>query len=247
MSTAELYAAVREAAAGAFDVLGELGAGAAGGFVYLAREVGDDALVLLKLEPAPPGPEGPQYFLDVSRELDGSVPDVEMRCPRCGAKLRQWARFCTQCGLDVSGEAPSSGEHASRAALREKVRAATAGRYEFLGDIPRAEGGGLVYFARDLADGKIVALRLQRDLNQKFEVGVTRTLKAVEDPASAQARMRGRPAVTIVQRAVTPKATPAPAPAAKAPEPRALLDARGARLVAVLVLVAIALIVWRLL
>jgi len=131
-----------------------------------------------------------------------SVPDVEMRCPRCRGKLRQWARFCTQCGLDVSGEAPASGEHASRAALREKVRAATADQYEFLGDIGRAEGGGLVYFARDLADGKIVALRLQKDLNKKFAVGVTRTLKAVEseDAVASKAAASPRAAVTIIQR-----------------------------------------------
>jgi hypothetical protein len=202
MANAHLYVAVREAAAGTFDVLGELGTVATGGVVYLAREISSTELVVLKLEPGDDGAGGAQYFLDVMRELDASVPDVEMRCPRCRAKLRQWARFCTQCGLDVSGEAPASGEFASRAALREKVRAATAGQYEFLGDIPRSEGGGLVYFARDLTDGKIVALRLQKDMNKKFEVGVTRTLKAVEreDAAAAKGAASARPAVTIIQR-----------------------------------------------
>lgn len=200
MSNAHLFVAVREAAAGSFEVLGELGAGQGGRVVYLAREIGGDTLVVLTLEPADDGAGGSQYFLDVARELDASVPDVEMRCPSCRGKLRQWARFCTQCGLDVSGEAPASGEHASRAALREKVRAATAGQYEFLGDIPRSEGGGLVYFARDLSDGKIVALRLQKDMNKKFEVGVTRTLKAVERGEGGIARGAARPAVTIVQR-----------------------------------------------
>ena len=213
MSHAGLYIAVCEAAAGTFDVLGELGAGSAGGVVYLAREIAGQALVVLKLEPGDDGAGGSQYFLDVVRELDASVPDVELRCPGCHGKLRQWARFCTQCGLDVSGEAPSSGEFASRAVLREKVRAATEGRYEFLGDIPRSEGGGLVYFARDLADGKIVALRLQKDLNKKFAVGVTRTLKAVDLDAAASTpgRAGARPAVTIIQRAVGGTGAPAPA------------------------------------
>jgi len=202
MSNAHLYVAVREAAAGTFDVLGELGTAATGGVVYLAREIASGELAVLKLEPGDDGAGGSQYFLDVAYELDASVPDVEMRCPRCRGKLRQWARFCTQCGLDVSGEAPASGEHASRAALREKVRAATADQYEFLGDIGRAEGGGLVYFARDLADGKIVALRLQKDLNKKFAVGVTRTLKAVEseDAVASKAAASPRAAVTIIQR-----------------------------------------------
>lgn len=213
MSNAHLFVAVRDAAAGTFDVLGELGAGLKGGVVYLAREIAGDSLVVLKLEPGDDGAGGSQYFLDVARELDASVPDVEMRCPRCRAKLRQWARFCTQCGLDVSGEAPASGEHASRMALREKVRAATDGQYEFLGDIPRSEGGGLVYFARDLTDGKIVALRLQKDMNKKFEVGVTRTLKAVQDDSGgSSARQAPRPAVTIIQRSPLAHVGPIPTP-----------------------------------
>jgi hypothetical protein len=222
MSNAHLYVAVREAAAGTFDVLGELGAGASGG---VARELASQALVVLKLEPGDDGAGGSQYFLDVGRELDASVPDVELRCPRCRGKLRQWARFCTQCGLDVSGEAPASGEQASRAALREKVRAATEGQYEFLGDIPRSEGGGLVYFARDLADGKIVALRLQKDLNKKFEVGVTRTLKAVElgDAARGDRAGAARPAVTIIQRSGATRIEP-PVPRSVS-EPAAVKDA----------------------
>ena len=222
MSNAHLYVAVREAAAGTFDVLGELGTAASGGVVYLAREIQGDALVVLKLEPGDDGAGGRTYYLDVSHELDASVPDVEMHCPRCKSKLRQWARFCTQCGLDVSGEAPASGEQASRAALREKVRAATEGQYDFLGDIPRSEGGGLVYFARDLSNGKIVALRLQRDMNKKFEVGVTRTLKAVEREQALAADRAGaaRPAVTIIQRAsparIGGSGKPRPAPVAGA-------------------------------
>lgn len=200
MSNAHLYVAVRDAAAGTFDVLGELGAGQRGGVVYLAREIANDTLAVLKLEPDANGAGQAQYFLDVAYELDASVPDIEARCPRCRGKLRQWGRFCTQCGLDVSGEAPASGEHASRAALRDKVRAATAGQYEFLGDMPRSEGGGLVYFARDLSDGKIVALRLQKDMHKRFEVGVTRTLRAVERDASGAVPASARPVVTIVQR-----------------------------------------------
>jgi hypothetical protein len=220
MSNAHLYVAVREAAAGTFDVLGELGVTPGGGVVYLGREIGQETLVVLKLEPTPDGSGGMQYFLDILHELDASVPDVEMRCPRCRAKLRQWARFCTQCGLDVSGEAPASGDPRERAALRDKVRAATEGEYEFLGDIPRSEGGGLVYFARDLSDGKIVALRLQKDMNKKFEVGVTRTLKALErEKALAADRVdAARPAVTIIQRPGAARIGGAAAPNAVRPD-----------------------------
>lgn len=203
MANPQLLEAVRGAAEGTYDVLGELGAVQGGsGMVYLARELASGDLLALKLEAAGRDAIGnEQYYLDEARALDASTPDVEMRCPRCHGKLRQWARFCTQCGLDVSGEAPKTGDQTSRAALRERVRAATAGQYDFLGEMPRAEGGGLVYFARDLSDGKIVALRLQRDLNQKLEVGVTRTLKAVD----TSQRPRPAPAVTILQRAVAPR------------------------------------------
>ena len=221
MSDPNLFVAVQQAAEGLFDVVGELGANAKGVITYLARELASGELVVLKLEPGEDPAGGVQFFLDVARGLDASVPDVETRCPRCKAKLREWARFCTQCGLDVSGEAPASGEHASRAALREKVRAATEGRYDFLGDIPRAEGGGLVYFARDLADGRIVALRLQRDINKALEVGVTRTLKAAE-PTNPNANVRrapGRPAITIVQRGPIQRAGTTPASSAPAASP----------------------------
>jgi hypothetical protein len=229
MSTAHLLTAVREAAAGVFDVLGELGATAEGVVVFLARELNGGELVLLTVERAPDaGSE--QYFLDVARELDASVPDVELRCPRCRAKLRQWARFCTQCGLDVSGEAPASGEQSSRMALREKVRAATAGQYEFLGDIPRSEGGGLVYFARDLVDGRIVTLRLQKDLNKQFEVGVTRTLRAV-DTRRTEATPRStdaRPAVTLIGRSIRTRAAGVLTPERPSPQPNVPPAAGGA-------------------
>jgi hypothetical protein len=220
MSNEHLYVAVREAAAGTFDVLGELGTAPAGGVVYLAREIASGELAVLKLEPGDDGAGGTQYFLDVGHELDASVPDVETRCPRCRAQLRQWGRFCTQCGLDVSGEAPATGQHASRAALRDKVRAATAGHYQFLGDIPRGEGGGLVYFARDMADGKIVVLRLEKDTNQKFEVGVTRTLKPTDLGEAVARAGSARPALTIVQRtplAATRRITPSQPPAVSTP------------------------------
>ena len=229
MSNAHLLTAVREAAAGVFDVLGELGATAEGVVVFLARELDGGELALLTLERAPnAGSE--QYFLDVARELDASVPDVELRCPRCRAELRQWARFCTHCGLDVSGEAPASGEQSSRFALREKVRAATAGQYEFLGDIPRSEGGGLVYFARDLVDGRIVTLRLQKDLNKQFEVGVTRTLRAI-DPPSTEATQRSagaRPAVTVIARSARTRAAGVLTPERPSPPPNVPVAGGGA-------------------
>jgi hypothetical protein len=54
-------------------------------------------------------------------------------------------------------------------------------------------------------------------MNKKFEVGVTRTLKAVEREAIAADRKEvARPAVTIIHRSATPGPRPGPAPRAPA-------------------------------
>jgi hypothetical protein len=45
--------------------------------------------------------------------------------------------------------------------------------------MPRAEGGGLVYFARDRKSNNIVALRLQKESESEYALDVTRVLKPV--------------------------------------------------------------------
>jgi hypothetical protein len=41
------------------------------------------------------------------------------------------------------------------------AREAAAGKYEVIGEMTRADGGGIVYFGRDASTGQIVGLRLE--------------------------------------------------------------------------------------
>jgi hypothetical protein len=183
---------LRESAGTEYDILGFLGQQGGLKFVYLAREMATGELAALILESEGTDGSGePAFSITIKRELDGSVPDPETLCPRCRAKLRRWARFCTQCGQDVSGISATSGSRHSRATLLGAVRSAAGDEYEVLGEMSRTEGGGLVYFARDLSSGKIVALRLDRAGEEEYSVNVTRVLKPLPSrPAGAPAPQR---------------------------------------------------------
>ena len=55
------------------------------------------------------------------------------------------------------------GSTASREEMLQAVQGAAEGEYEVLGEMERSEGGGVVYFARELKSGRLVALRLTRE------------------------------------------------------------------------------------
>ena len=176
--------AVQRAVTGDFEVLGELGRGAKGKIVYLARETASRGLVALQLLPGDGGVESGELWLDVLRKLDGSVPSADGNCPRCGQLLRGWGRFCSQCGSDLSGIAPGPGADTSVDRLLEAVKQAAGSRYEVLGQMDRTEGGGVVYFAREKEGGKIVALRLQKDApaadgRERYNLGQTMMINSV--------------------------------------------------------------------
>jgi hypothetical protein len=155
-----IWDALARALAGEYDILARLGFGRGDAPVYLARELVTDNLVALRLPPISSGNDAQEYGLEVVRQIDQTLPEVETRCSHCGRTLHQWARFCTKCGRDISGIAPSTSGK-TRDQLRGLARAAAAGKYEVLGEMTRAEGGGLVYFARDYATGRIVGLQLE--------------------------------------------------------------------------------------
>jgi len=204
-------AATRAAVAGEYEVLGELDHSEEGVRLYLARTRDSDSLILLKLDTAEAGEE---FTLDVITALDASVPDIEAACPACQSVLRRWARFCHRCGLDVSGVGPLEGS-SGRDELLAAVQEAAAGEYQILGEMPRAEGGGMVYFARDLATDKVVALRLQQAAGDEYELGVTRVLKNISQPAAAGGADAATPTVVLRQAGGAPPASrPRPAPPA---------------------------------
>jgi hypothetical protein len=210
----EFLQAVREAAEGEYEVLGEMGRGQRGAIVYLARDLSTKRLVALRLEQ---GDSPDEFSLEVVKQLDSSVPAVESSCPKCGAPQRGWGRFCPQCGSDLSG---LSTELHSSEDLLQAVKDASAGEFEVLGEMDQAEGGGRVYFARDLASGGLVALRLLKEKTaagaEEYALNKTRVLKPLAEELVGDAPAKAAPKVR-------PPSAPAPRPAPpprKAPAPR---------------------------
>jgi TPR repeat protein len=172
--------AVREAAAGVYDLLGELGRNRYGSIVYLGRELATGALTALKLDVSSSNPD--ELELTVATELDESIPALGYECHFCGEHLDSWGRFCTSCGRDVSGVITDKMSALEREELLVAARSAAAGEYEILGEMHRVRGGGIVYFARELASNQIIALRLQQEpKNERGEteyvLGKTQVLK----------------------------------------------------------------------
>ena len=203
--------AVQDAAAADFAVLGEIGRGAEGMIIYLAREATSRRLVALRLQRE--GTLADEFSLEVVRHLDNSMPAPESRCFKCGKAVKGWARFCSYCGADLSGAAPKEGDAAERALMIEAVKEAVAGQYEVLGEMSRNEGGGAVYFARDLATQKIVALRLQREAGgEEFSLGLTTAMKPLAQSLGVKAA-----ATHILSAAAAPPAPPPASPPPAAP------------------------------
>src|SRR2546428_11772962 len=143
----------------------------------------DGKLVGLRLSRSPPPSPGNEYLLEVAKELDASVPAPAGACPRSGAPLRSWGRFCTQGGFDHwSGPPGGAGGGQSDEELLAAVKHATAGKFEILGQMSRAQGGGVVYFAREIATGKVEALRLKQERDQGYSIGLTNVLQRALDP-----------------------------------------------------------------
>jgi len=169
----------------AYEVFGELGRETDSDIWYLGRDRESKRLVALRLRQIGVLPDGrPDYELEIADELDATVSVGAGDCPHCGAAIRKWARFCTQCGKDLSlgGANPSS--PGDRAALLEEVRIAAQGTYDVLGEMPWAGGGGIVYFALEARTNRLVRLRL-RDSDDGLELGETRALPHLGDRLSA--------------------------------------------------------------
>lgn len=166
---------VKSLCAGEFEVLGVMGRDMRQQVVYLAHDRADRSLVVLKLEP---GQTPDEYTLCVVEKLDASIPAPGGSCPSCGISLRGWGRYCHECGADVSGLA-TGGSAATRAELMAAVVEASRDQFEVLGQMVRADGGGRVYFARDLRSGALTALKLERSQSGEYQLGVTGVLSSL--------------------------------------------------------------------
>jgi len=229
--------AVQDAVRGEYDLMGELGRDSAGVIVYLARQLRGGALVALRARPAQgPGGTG-EIWLDVLRQLDATTPGPRETCLNCNQATGSWDRFCGHCGADLAGVAPDG---ASGEQMLQAVREAAGSRYDVIGEMNRADGGGSVYFARDRKSGKLTALRLKRDTassssSTQYVLGRTTVLNSVAASLGVShgpppPRPAPLPPAVLPPAAAPPAAPPAPAMSADAAAAalRALNDKPGA-------------------
>src|SRR5262245_20306077 len=179
MSEDAVWDALARALTGEYDIVTRLGVGSSGAPVYLARELVTDNLVAIRLPPLVSGNESQEYGLEIVRQIDASLPEIEGKCAHCGAKVRRWSRFCMRCGSDISGVAPSASQ--SREDLRDIIRRTALGKYEILGEMTRTDGGGLVYFGRERSSGQTVGLHLEEGPGQNVFIRATKF--AAHDPS----------------------------------------------------------------
>lgn len=171
-----------------FDLLGELDVDT-DWMAYLARDRAAGALAVLFHRETPDGFAWDPHPVLM---LDAGLPVGRTRCPGCGVAADGWPRFCFACRRDLSGITADAGG-VSAAGLLDEVRAAAGGEYEVVGAMPRAEGGGGIYFARELRSGRTVGLVLEREPDDSYSLVLSwsaddaalATLEA--DPSSATA------------------------------------------------------------
>jgi serine/threonine protein kinase len=138
-----------------FEILGELGSNDLGPSSYLARDRKTGELVAIQITDLI---DTKQPVVSVKHTLNSSVPATNRHCHMCKAVATDWRRYCANCGADLSG-ADLSGSNA--AAILE--RATSGGKtIDLLGEMPRSEGGGKVYFGAERNTGQIVALDLRK-------------------------------------------------------------------------------------
>jgi hypothetical protein len=195
-----VWDALARALAGEYEIVARLGLGSGGAPAYLARELLTDNLVALRLPPLVSGNEAQEYGLEVVRQIDSTLPDIETRCSHCGTTLRQWSRFCSRCGRDISGISPATSGQ-TREQLRQVAQEAATGKFEILGEMTRVEGGGLVYFGREVASGRVVGLQIEP--GPEATVMMTATEFAAPDPSFELAE--ARPGNAGMRRVSVPK------------------------------------------
>jgi hypothetical protein len=218
----QLYEALRSSTEGDYALVGELDADQ-GWMAYLAvAHAGSPAILLLHQTE-----DGDQFDLQVVDALDGSLAVGRTHCPACGTTADGWPRFCAGCRRDLSGVAADSAVPGGAAdELLQAVREASAGVYEVLGALPHREGGGAMYFAREVEGGRIAGLVLEREGNDELSLvrswGADEAALAGADAApGAHGRPWQSPAAPAVDAAALADATlpDATLPAPKRPDP----------------------------
>jgi hypothetical protein len=225
------------------EVFGELGRKSDDDVWFLARKQGDPALVALRLVRRASDEWGdPVYEHEVAREVGSDVSLAQARCVACSGHLRTFARFCGHCGADQTKGLKSGASMEERRRMLAEVRGAAAEHYDVLGELPRAEGGGVIYFALQRSNQALVQLRL-RDAGDAMELGETRVQMSFDSSLTAIPVVGPRPSARVERQtplgitaptaakdrpsapvaAPPPPPPPAPAPAAASPREKLLL------------------------
>lgn len=201
---------VRRTAEG-FSVFGELGRRSENDVWYLGRDLSTRQLAALRLRQERVDAGEPVFSLEVAFDLDGEVALGEGRCPACGGKLREFARFCSRCGIDLAMADRMPKTAAERAALLEEVRASAGDGYEVIGEMPWSGGVGVVYFALERATGRLARLRLSFS-TEGFQLGETVTALELKTQPHVRISASYTTGAGAPQVAAPPAAPPPPEP-----------------------------------
>lgn len=177
-----LLAAVRETLTRSHVILGDIGRDSMGRWALLVRTYDDGQLEIALLKN---GTEAGTNELTLHRRLDATIPATDILCPFCDRMLRVWGRHCTRCGRDLSGPVAES-LGLTEQELRDLIRDSAGETYEFLGSIQHSDDGGAVYFARETASRRIVALPVETSSEgtgeQPSSVGISGHLLPIREP-----------------------------------------------------------------
>jgi len=157
-----ILARVAQLTRGTHHVLGWLGRDPHGGRIYLARNLAGELVGLRAVGGggAAAGAED-ELRVEVVPTFDAASLTLDMACEQCGEACTEWEPFCAECGavrnVDITAELAG----ASRPELLRAAQDAAAGQFEVIGEVPRSDGGRTLYFARELASGRLAVLRLR--------------------------------------------------------------------------------------
>lgn len=138
------------------EPLAELGRDACGARVWLGRSIRDGNVLAFT---------GDGRGSALLPAVDIHANAAAAGCNFCGEPHVHMRRRCARCGSDLSGVAVESGPGTTRSELQARAMEAAQGRFHLLGDIARAEGGGLLFVARETATSRLIALRLERRMD----------------------------------------------------------------------------------
>ena len=147
---------------GTHHVLGWLGRDPRGGRIYLARDPAGELVGLRAVgaDSASGGAED-ELRVEVVPTFDAASLTLDVACEQCGEACTEWEPFCAECGAARNVDITAELAGASRPELLRAAQDAAAGQYEVLGEVPRSDGGRTLYFARELASGRLAVLRLR--------------------------------------------------------------------------------------